>query len=121
MNTVDLLGVNYYQPRRVKAKEHLPHPEAPLMPDHYFDPYVMPGRRMNPYRGWEIYEKGIYDLLLDLKENYGNIECFISENGMGVEGEERFRTEEGIQMITGSTSSGNICGGSIGPWRRVPM
>lgn len=97
MNTVDLLGVNYYQPRRVKAKEHLPHPEAPLMPDHYFDPYVMPGRRMNPYRGWEIYEKGIYDLLLDLKENYGNIECFISENGMGVEGEERFRTEEGIQ------------------------
>ncbi|ASB59880.1 6-phospho-beta-glucosidase [Bacillus sp. A053] len=95
-NTVDLLGVNYYQPRRVKAKEHLPNPDAPFLPDRYFDPYVMPGRKMNPHRGWEIYEKGIYDILVNLKENYGNIECFISENGMGVEGEERFRDEQGM-------------------------
>ncbi|ADV95499.1 MULTISPECIES: 6-phospho-beta-glucosidase GmuD [Bacillus] len=95
-NTVDLLGVNYYQPRRVKAKEHLPNPDAPFLPDRYFDPYVMPGRKMNPHRGWEIYEKGVYDILINLKENYGNIECFISENGMGVEGEERFRDEQGI-------------------------
>lgn len=34
---------------------------------------------MNPYRGWEIYEKGIYDTLMNLKENYGNIRCYISE------------------------------------------
>lgn len=95
-NTVDLLGVNYYQPRRVKAKENLPNPESPFMPDRYFDNYVMPGRKMNPHRGWEIYEKGIYDILVNLKDNYGNIECFISENGMGVEGEEKFRDEEGI-------------------------
>ncbi|MEC2198981.1 6-phospho-beta-glucosidase GmuD [Bacillus subtilis] len=95
-NTVDLLGVNYYQPRRVKAKEHLPNPDAPFLPDRYFDPYVMPGRKMNPHRGWEIYEKGVYNILINLKENYGNIECFISENGMGVEGEERFRDEQGI-------------------------
>ncbi|WOD63801.1 glycoside hydrolase family 1 protein [Niallia taxi] len=95
-NTVDILGVNYYQPRRVKAKEHLPNPEAPFMPDRYFDNYVMPGRKMNPHRGWEIYEKGIYDILINLKDNYGNIECFISENGMGVEGEEKFRDESGI-------------------------
>ncbi|MCY7892319.1 glycoside hydrolase family 1 protein [Bacillus vallismortis] len=95
-NTVDLLGVNYYQPRRVKAKEHLPNPDAPFLPGRYFDPYVMPGRKMNPHRGWEIYEKGVYDILINLKENYGNIECFISENGMGVEGEERFRDEQGI-------------------------
>lgn len=27
---------------------------------------------------------------MDLKENYGNIPCYISENGMGVEGEEAF-------------------------------
>ncbi|KAF1677693.1 glycoside hydrolase family 1 protein [Bacillus sp. SKDU12] len=95
-NTVDLLGVNYYQPRRVKAKEHLPNPDAPFLPDRYFDPYVMPGRKMNPHRGWEIYEKGVYDILINVKENYGNIECFISENGMGVEGEERFRDDHGI-------------------------
>jgi len=95
-NTVDLLGVNYYQPRRVKAKDNLPHPDSPFMPDRYFDNYVMPGRKMNVYRGWEIYEKGVYDILINLKENYGNIECFISENGMGVEGEERFRNKDGM-------------------------
>ncbi|GLC89571.1 glycoside hydrolase family 1 protein [Lysinibacillus piscis] len=95
-NTVDLLGVNYYQPRRVKAKEHMPHLDAPFMPDHFFDNYVMPGRKMNPHRGWEIYEKGIYDILTNLRENYGNIPCFISENGMGVEGEEKFRDDNGM-------------------------
>ncbi|ATU28611.1 glycoside hydrolase family 1 protein [Bacillus velezensis] len=95
-HTVDLLGVNYYQPRRVKAKEHVPNPHAPFLPERFFDPYVMPGRKMNPHRGWEIYEKGIYDILTNLREHYGNIECFISENGMGVEGEERFRDENGI-------------------------
>lgn len=89
-NTVDILGVNYYQPRRVKVKEHLPNPYSPFMPEWFFDNYEMPGRKMNPYRGWEIYEKGIYDIMMNLKENYGNIESFISENGMGVQNEERF-------------------------------
>ena len=87
---VDILGVNYYQPRRVKAKEHLPNPYGPLMPEWFFDNYEMPGRKMNRHRGWEIYEKGIYDIMINLKENYGNIESFIAENGMGVEDEERF-------------------------------
>lgn len=94
-NTVDLLGINYYQPRRVKAKENLPNPNAPFLPDRYFDHFEMPGRKMNPYRGWEIYAKGIYDILINVKENYGNIQCFISENGMGVENESRFLNENG--------------------------
>ncbi|WP_094243819.1 glycoside hydrolase family 1 protein [Tetragenococcus halophilus] len=89
-NIVDLLGVNYYQPRRVKAKENIPNPYSPFMPEWFFDNYEMPGRKMNPYRGWEIYEKGMYDIMIDLKENYNNIESFISENGMGVQNEERF-------------------------------
>ncbi|MFW0782433.1 glycoside hydrolase family 1 protein [Rossellomorea marisflavi] len=92
-NTIDLLGVNYYQPRRVKAKEYLPNPEAPFMPEWFFDHYEMPGRKMNPYRGWEIYEKGIYDIMMNLKENYGNIESFVSENGMGVQDEGRFEKD----------------------------
>ncbi|SEO14710.1 aryl-phospho-beta-glucosidase [Amphibacillus marinus] len=96
-NTVDLLGVNYYQPRRVKAKDHLPNPHSPFMPSWFFDRYEMPGRNMNPYRGWEIYEKGIYDIMIDLKENYGNIESFISENGMGVQDEQRFIKEGRIE------------------------
>ncbi|SDM46861.1 glycoside hydrolase family 1 protein [Sediminibacillus halophilus] len=96
-NTVDLLGVNYYQPRRVKAKETLPNPYGPFMPEWFFDHYEMPGRKMNKYRGWEIYEKGIYDIMMNLKENYGNIESFISENGMGVQDEERFIENGQIQ------------------------
>ncbi|MBP1046592.1 glycoside hydrolase family 1 protein [Enterococcus sp. BWM-S5] len=94
-NTIDLLGINYYQPRRIKAKESkIDHTHGP-MPDDYFDNYDMPGKKMNPYRGWEIYEKGIYDILTNVRENYGNIPCYISENGMGVEGEERYRNAEG--------------------------
>ncbi len=94
-NTVDYLGVNYYQPRRVKAKEAEVNNDV-FMPDWFFDNYEMPGRKMNPHRGWEIYEKGIYDICINLRDNYGNIEFYISENGMGVEGEERFMNAEGI-------------------------
>lgn len=96
-NTLDFLGVNYYQPRRIKAKACLPHPEAPLLPENFFDNYEMPGRKMNVYRGWEIYEKGIYDIAINLKENYGNIESYISENGMGVQNEERFLKDGRIE------------------------
>lgn len=87
---VDMLGVNYYHPRRVQAKLNAINPEAPFMPEWFFDDYEMPGRRMNPYRGWEIYPQGLYDILTNLRQNYNNIPCFISENGMGVENEERF-------------------------------
>ncbi|MDX7836398.1 glycoside hydrolase family 1 protein [Aeromonas caviae] len=92
---VDLLGVNYYQPRRVKARSNAVNPASPFMPEWFFDYYEMPGRKMNPHRGWEIYEKGIYDILINLRDHYGNILCFISENGMGVEGEEKFLGEQG--------------------------
>lgn len=87
---IDLLGVNYYQPRRVKAKDDLPNPNSPIMPEWFFSYYEMPGRKMNIYRGWEIYEKGIYDIMINLRDNYDNIQSFISENGMGVQDEERF-------------------------------
>ncbi|HDL8517536.1 TPA: glycoside hydrolase family 1 protein [Yersinia enterocolitica] len=87
---IDLLGINYYQPRRVKCRDSAVNPQAPFMPEWLFDAYEMPGRKMNPYRGWEIYEPGIYDILTNLRLNYGNPRCFISENGMGVENEERF-------------------------------
>ncbi len=94
-NTVDFLGVNYYQPRRVAARASAPNPEAPWVPEFYFDNYVMPGRKMNVHRGWEIYERGVYDIAINLRDNYGNIDWYVSENGMGVEGEEKFRAEDG--------------------------
>ncbi|WP_430619255.1 glycoside hydrolase family 1 protein [Enterococcus sp. DIV0802b] len=95
-NTIDLLGINYYQPRRIMKKESPIDQAKSPMPDDYFDNYDMPNKKMNPYRGWEIYEKGIYDILTNTRENYGNIKCYISENGMGVEGEERFVNANGV-------------------------
>lgn len=94
---VDVLGINYYQPRRVKCRDSLVDANSPFIPEWFFDSYEMPGRKMNPYRGWEIYAPGIYDLLANLRENYGNPRCFISENGMGVENEQRFNEQGQIQ------------------------
>ena len=94
-NTVDFLGVNYYQPFRAKARE-LPFDAAQgWLPEKHFAVYEMPGRRMNPYRGWEIYPQAMYDIAINIRDNYDNIPWFISENGMGVEGEEQFMNAEG--------------------------
>ena len=42
--------------------------EGPIAsPEDLFSYYAMPGRKINPHRGWEIYEKGLYDILMDLK------------------------------------------------------
>ncbi len=91
-NTVDFLGINYYFPRRIKAKE-TDVKGVDWMPDNHFDYYDMPNKRMNIYRGWEIYPQAIYDVAMNIKENYNNIPWYISENGMGVEDELRFLDE----------------------------
>lgn len=93
-NTVDFLGVNYYQPLRVQAPDKRKETH-PLNVDHFYQTYDMPGKKMNPYRGWEIYEQGIYDLAMMIKKEYGNIDWVLTENGMGVENEGRFRDETG--------------------------
>ncbi|SEI56232.1 6-phospho-beta-glucosidase [Alkalibacterium gilvum] len=96
-NTVDFLGVNYYQPVRIKARDSVTNPDAPFLPTYYFDIYDMPGKKMNPYRGWEIYEKGIYDIAMNIKNDYGNIERMITEIGMGVQDEDRFKKDGMIE------------------------
>lgn len=96
-NTVDFLGVNYYQPLRVQKRTSQPKPEEPLTPHYYYELYDKPGKKINPHRGWEIYEKGIYDIGINLRDHYGNIEWIVTENGMGVEGEEIFRQDGFIQ------------------------
>ncbi|MBY5035101.1 glycoside hydrolase family 1 protein [Streptococcus gallolyticus] len=96
-HTVDYLGVNYYQPLRVAAPKFQAHPESPFFPEYYYDHYEMPGRKMNPHRGWEIYERGVHDIAKNIQRDYGNIEWILTENGMGVEGEEKFRQDGFIQ------------------------
>ncbi|MDT2754847.1 glycoside hydrolase family 1 protein [Enterococcus pseudoavium] len=95
-NTVDFLGVNFYHPNRVKAPDVAPNSVGEWMPDRYYDAYDMPGRRVNLDRGWEIYPKALYDIAVNIKENYKNIPWYVSENGMGVSNEERFKNSEGM-------------------------
>ena len=90
-NTVDFLGVNYYQPLRVKENPYEIKEDAIFLPENFYTPFEMPGRRMNIYRGWEIYPKALYDIAINIRDNYNNIEWLVTENGMGVENEERFR------------------------------
>lgn len=93
---IDIFGLNFYYPKRIKAKEYLPHPDSPFKPNHLYDYYTeMKGIKLNPYRGWEIYEKGLYDLAIMMKDEYKNIPWFVAENGMGVENEERFKDLQG--------------------------
>lgn len=89
-NTVDELGINFYHPFRVKRPDISPQSLQPWMPDIYFEEYAMPGRVMNVDKGWEIYPQALYDIAINIRDNYGNIPWFVSENGMGVSHEERF-------------------------------
>lgn len=94
-NHVDVMGLNHYSPVRIKARESMPNPEAPVTPDNFFEHYVMPGRQMNKYRGWEIYPPALYDTLVDLDHRFPGLEMYITENGMGVQDESRFRDDNG--------------------------
>lgn len=86
-NTVDFLGLNYYSPRRVKSVIN-------VNDENNFDKlwkiWKWPDAKMNVYRGWEIFPKGIYDMGILIKEKYNNISWYLAENGMGVQGEEKF-------------------------------
>ncbi|WP_243344019.1 glycoside hydrolase family 1 protein [Anaerococcus sp. AGMB09787] len=96
-NTVDFLGVNYYQPLRVKENPYIYKDDAIFTPNKFYLNYDMPGKKINPYRGWEIYPKALYDIAINLRDNYNNIEWLVSENGMGVEAEDRFKKDGRIE------------------------
>ena len=95
-NPVEYVGLNLYFPYRVKARSSAWNPETPFHPEYYYEKFDLPGKKMNPHRGWEIYPQIMFEMAMRMKEEYGNIEWFIAENGMGVENEYRFKNEEGI-------------------------
>lgn len=96
-NTIDVLGVNFYHPHRVSRPSVSSDSLAvDWMPNKYYDEYDMPGRRMNVDKGWEIYPQALYDIAINIRDNYGNIDWFVSENGMGVSREERYLNKEGM-------------------------
>ena len=94
-NTVDELGINLYYPHRVKAPSRAWHPQTPFHPAYYYEPFELPGRRMNNSRGWEIYPQIVFDMAMRIKQDYRNIAWFVAESGMGVENEGQFRNGEG--------------------------
>ena len=93
---VDWIGCNYYQPSRVQAPSKS-HDEwgNPL----FAEPYIWPERVMNESRGWEIYPKGIYDFGMKCKNEYPELEWYVSENGIGIEREYLNKDPETQQVI----------------------
>jgi len=92
---VDEVGINLYYPHRVKAPSRAWHPDTPFHPAYYYEPFELPGRRMNKSRGWEIQPGIIYDMAMRIKNEYGNIPWFVAENGMGIEDEAQFKDASG--------------------------
>ncbi|MEG0593064.1 MAG: glycoside hydrolase family 1 protein [Coprobacillus sp.] len=96
-NTLDWVGINLYHPNRVKGKETAIHQSAPFHPNFYYDEFNLPGKKMNPHRGWEIYPKIMYDMAIRMKDQYHNFEWFVAESGMGVENEKQYKENGMIQ------------------------
>ena len=82
------MGIDYYFPIRVQAR-NTPY-EGPFCSKVYYEDYVWPEREYNADRGWEIYPKAILDVGRRIQKDYGNKPWFVSENGIGTEGEDRY-------------------------------
>lgn len=81
---IDFLGVNYYVPRRVKAKEIKD--EVFENPEYYFDYYINPEGRFNPYRdNNEIWPTAVYDIAKNIQNNYDNIPWYLAEIGIAMD------------------------------------
>ncbi|WED23712.1 glycoside hydrolase family 1 protein [Vibrio sp. JC009] len=82
---IGFLGVNYYVPRRVKARE-AEYELDYFTPEVYFENYLNPEGRFNPYRdNNEILPTAIYDIATNVKKNYGNIPWFLAEIGIAMD------------------------------------
>ncbi|MEZ9134346.1 glycoside hydrolase family 1 protein [Vibrio sp. 10N.286.52.B1] len=94
---IEFLGVNYYVPRRVKARE-AEYELDYFTPEYYFENYVNPEGRFNPYRdNNEILPNAIHDIAMNIKDSYQNIPWFLAEIGIAMdEGSEGKPGEDGI-------------------------
>jgi len=71
---IDFLGINYYSRNVVKADE-----SSELGIGH-----VKIENAKYTEMGWEIYPKGLYDLLLGIRKDYRTIPLYITENGVAL-------------------------------------
>ncbi len=92
---IDIVGMNYYTPKRVKAVSFIPNWNSTATPHtHWFEHHSIMNCRMNKSRGWEIFPKSIYNIFKMVKEEYNNLPCFIGENGIGIE-------EQDVKRVNG--------------------
>ncbi len=95
-NTMDWVGINLYHPNRVKGRTVAVKDGAPFHPDFYYEEFELPGKKMNLFRGWEIYPKIMYDFGIRMINEYENREWFVAESGMGVQNEYQYRDKNGM-------------------------
>ena len=67
----DFLGINYYSPSYIGNNPH----------SSYFETDGKSGHNPVTEMGWEIVPQSLYDLLVRLKKDYGDIPLYITENG----------------------------------------
>lgn len=94
-NPIDCVGINLYKPTRVKERTTAWNEDASFSPTKYYEEFSLPGKKFNFSRGWEIYPPIMYDIAQIIKNNYHNVPWFISESGMGIEDETRFKLSDG--------------------------
>jgi len=72
MEPIDFLGVNYYSRGLVKKDE---------TSDFFGIKTIKPDASTYTAMNWEIYPDGLYDLLVNISENYTKLPLYITENG----------------------------------------
>jgi len=90
MQKFDFLGVNYYSRNICKYN-----PRIPFIKSEVVVPEGAPVSDM----GWEIYPQGIYDLLMWLKNYYGDPVVYITENGMALKDEIKDNSVDDTERI----------------------
>ncbi len=71
---IDLLGINYYSRSVIKSEPGVPFVE--------FAPVLPPGNAYSQM--WEIYPRGMYDILTRIHQDYHPAQILITENGIPV-------------------------------------
>ena len=69
----DFLAINYYTRRLVSHNPEDSHIKAKQV----YRPHI----KRAEFEEWEIYPEGLYNVLVNIKEQYGNIPVYITENG----------------------------------------
>lgn len=69
-SNIDFLGINYYTRNLVKYNPAAQFGVETLKPEGQYTDME-----------WEVYPQGLYDLLVRIKKDYGDIDLYITENG----------------------------------------